>query len=161
MGRNKKIPTSTNPVEEKKEVRTLPAFTEKINKEPDPIILPDSEPKKRHRRTNAEIMAERGIEDQPTNDTGFEMIVDILKAQADTDSKKFNLPICDKATFEPIAKNAMKLSNYFFSKYAKAWHYLAGIYIATGQARFDRAVRAEENSRNGKDSRAHVRTSGL
>lgn len=122
--------TATSPLS----IKPLPAFEEKIKTgtPQDAITSEPQEAKKRHRRTRVEIEAERAISDTPDDATGYEIIVDLLKAQSDMDVKKYGLPPCDKAIFDPFAQNTMKLANYFIGRYAKAWHYILGITLFQG-----------------------------
>jgi len=129
------IPTSSKDKDKTdKAVKTLPEFQQKIavgNKAP---ILPaeDIDIKKRHRRTRAEIEAEGKLSETPDDTTGYEIVVDLLKAQSDMDTKKYGLPVADKEIFVPFSQNTMKIMNYFIGRYAKAWHYLLGVTLFQG-----------------------------
>jgi hypothetical protein len=128
--------TPTPTKETKPDVKPLDAFKDKI-------ASPVNEPeigadgiKHKNRRTREQLIADGYYSGKKTagavietlqDETGFEVLADLLKSQADSDTKKFGLPICDRETFEPFAKNVMKLSNYFLGRYAKPWHMLAGV----------------------------------
>lgn len=68
--------------------------------------------KKRHRRTRAEIEAERFA----LRSDGYEMIAGFLKALSDTDSKKYGLAVVEVEFFYPVAENYAKIINYFMPK---------------------------------------------
>ena len=94
-----KVPTSFK--EPKEAVKPLPDFQKKIRESIIPAVPPElDEIKKRHRRTRAEIEAEEGLSETPQDATGYEILVDLLKAQADLDTKKYNLPVTDKGMLD-------------------------------------------------------------
>jgi hypothetical protein len=109
-------------------------FIKKVNTvELAPVIDNDTgspeEKQKRHRRTKAEIEAERGKPAQESvfDETGYEMISGIFKWRADEDTKKFGLAPCMQEYFDPLSKNIMKISNYYLGKYARPIHFLLGM----------------------------------
>lgn len=90
--------------------------------QPEPATTPDKrlefkealpEPgevkQKRHRRTRAEIDAEREM----LTYNGFETFRDALKMFSDWDAKRFNIEEVPADTFEPIAKQYAQIFNYF------------------------------------------------
>lgn len=84
-------------------------------KEKGEAILADKNPaevepkQKRHRRTQAEISAERNS----LNDNGYELIADLIKTISDNDHTKYGLDKEPRVFFEPLARQYASIMNYF------------------------------------------------
>lgn len=70
------------------------------------------QPKKRHRRTKAEIEAEK----QYLTDQGWELFRDFFKMFSDNDSRKFGMDKQPPEFFEPLARQYAQITNYFLPK---------------------------------------------
>lgn len=112
VGKETKPPEIKDPQEQAKKQQDFDAAISGSALGGDKISIPEDKEKKRHRRTRAEIEAERFS----LRDDGFDMIAQFFKSLSDNDVKRYGLDPVEVDFFYPVAQNYAKIINYYMPR---------------------------------------------
>ena len=89
---------------------------------------PGVEPKKRHRRTKAEMAADGKISGSSQtmifDDSGYELMSSLIKSYFDMQGRRYQIPEEPVEKYIDFSRNIMKIANFYMGKYAKPVYFL-------------------------------------